>query len=194
MGMFDTIHFKEPLPCPVCGTGIPSLQTKDFDSILADYHIGSLLPSAIHKGILKDTLWCDACFREKRAQEPQMEVFLVIWHSVLAGVETSLERAEQRLATTDRLDLLGWLNEAQREALHWQRRFRSLNRDVTRWHEHLAETARAAAELKSEPEDEAVNLRKSRLSFFSLPDEILNSPDPLGAILERHNAEAAGES
>ncbi len=189
MGMFDTIHFNAPVPCPHCGEGILSVQTHLFDDCMADYHIGSLVPSTVHKGILKESLWCDACYHTKREPKEQIEVYLIIWHSVLAGVETSLDRAEQRLAAVDRLDLLAWLDEAQRDAASWRRRFHSLKSDVSRWHDHLAEAAK--------PDDgpsAATRLRKHRLTFFSLPEEVLSSPDPLGMILERHKPDqASGE-
>lgn len=104
-------------------------------------------------------------------------MYLVIWHTVLAGVEQELTQAEARLSAVDRHDLIAWLDEAQLEADRWHRRFCELHSDVTRWHEHLAHPPEPA------PADEE---RKRQFAFrrlLSLPDEILNSPDPLAAIL-----------
>jgi len=37
MGLFDTIIFDRPLPCPKCGAEIRSDQTKAFECALDDY-------------------------------------------------------------------------------------------------------------------------------------------------------------
>ena len=174
MGMFDTIHVQAPLLCPTCGAQICSLQTKEFDSIMAHFKTGSVLTgSPVLTGILKETLWCAAC--HKAGQPSESPVYIVIWHSVLADVEQDLAKAEARLTAIDRLDLIGWLDEAQREAARWHRHYHGLYQDVQRWHEHLA---RAAA-----PEPEATEHRRVLLRFFDLPEKILTAPDPLAAIL-----------
>ena len=176
--MFDTIHLKTPLLCPACGADVRSLQTKEFDCIMAHYKIGSLVTaSPVLTGIVKETLWCDAC--HKAGQPTESPVYLVIWHSVLAGVEQDLAKAEARLCATDRLDLIGWLDEAQRAAARWRRHYHGLYHDVQRWHEHLA---RAAA---PEPEatDATAEHRRALHRFSDLPEEILTAPDPLAAIL-----------
>jgi|GEM_PF-3849991 len=43
MGMFDTIHFPKPISCPECGAEIFSVQTKEFESLMGNYFVGSLL-------------------------------------------------------------------------------------------------------------------------------------------------------
>ena len=177
MGMFDTIHFKKPLACPSCGAEITSLQTKDFDCVLESYQIGSVLRGgSVHSGIIKETMWCDACHKAGRSQADS-PVYLVVWHTVLAGVEQELAKAEARLATVDRLDLIAWLDEAQRETDRWHRRYCKLHRDVTRWHEHLAHPPEPVPAGEEGKRDRAFR------RLFSLPDEILHSPDPLAAIL-----------
>ena len=88
--MFDTIHLKEPLICPDCGTKVSSIQTKHFDSCMADFKIGSVLSgSPVLIGIVKETLWCNACYKAGK-QPSESPVYLVIWHSLLAGVEQDL--------------------------------------------------------------------------------------------------------
>lgn len=175
--MFDTIHFKKPLICPVCGAEESSLQTKHFDSCMAHFKIGSVLSgSPVLIGIIKETLWCDACHKAGRhpAESP---VYLIVWHSLLAGVEQDLAKAEARLAAVDRLDLIAWLDEAQREVARWSRSYRKLFSDVSRWHEHLTRPP--------EPEPAGAEAERHRAfrRLFSLPDEILAAPDPLAAIL-----------
>ena len=113
--MFDTIHLKTPLLCPACGADVRSLQTKEFDCIMAHYKIGSLVTaSPVLTGIVKETLWCDAC--HKAGQPTESPVFLVIWHSVIAGVVQDLAKAEARLCAIDRLDLIGWLRTSAPQA------------------------------------------------------------------------------
>ncbi|HBJ88038.1 MAG TPA: hypothetical protein DDZ88_30115 [Verrucomicrobiales bacterium] len=177
MGMFDTIHVKKPLICPACGAEVFSIQTKEFDSCMFHFKIGSVLSgSPVLIGIIKESLWCDACYKAgtKPADSP---VYLIVWHSLLAGVEQDFAKAEVRLAAVDRLDLIAWLDEAQREAARWSRNYHKLFSDVSRWHEHLTRP----------PEPEATGAEAERhrafRRLFSLPDEILAAPDPLAAIL-----------
>ena len=104
----------------------------------------------------------------------------MIWHSLLAGVEQDLAKAEARLAAVDRLDLIAWLDEAQREAARWRRHYHGLYNDISRWHEHLTRPA--------EPEPAGENAERVRAfrRLFGVPEEILTAPDPLAAILARN--------
>ena len=179
MGMFDTIHVKTPLLCPTCGAEILSLQTKELSDSMAHFKIGSVLrDSPVLTGILQETLWCDACHSAQREQT-NPPIYLIIWHSILAGVEQDLAKAEARLAAVDRLDLIAWLDEAQRAAARWRRHYHDLHHDVQRWHEHLARTA------TPEPEStgELAEKRRAFQRLFDLPQDILTAPDPLAAIL-----------
>ena len=184
MGMFDTIHVKTPLTCPTCGAEILSLQTKELSDSMAHFKIGSVLSgSSVMTGIVKETLWCEACSKARRESgdkadpPPEPPVYLVIWHSILAGVEQDLAKAEARL------DLIAWLDEAQREAARWRRHHHSLHHDVQRWHEHLARTTAPEPEAP----DETAERRRAFQRLFDLPEEILTAPAPLAAILERNN-------
>ena len=184
MGMFDTIHVKTPLICPTCGAGVRSLQTKEFECIMAHFKIGSVLSgSSVMTGIVKESLWCEACYQARRESgdkadpPPEPPVYLVIWHSILAGVEQDLAQAEARLAAVDRLDLIAWLDEAQRNAARWRAHYYDLLRDVERWHERLAR--------QNEPEEKDERHRAFQ-HHFDLPQEILAASDPLAAILARN--------
>ena len=180
--MFDTIHVKTPLLCPTCGAEILSLQTKELSDSMAHFKIGSVLrDSPVLTGIVQETLWCNACHEAKREQT-NPPVYLVIWHSILAAVEQDLAQAEARLAAVDRLDLIAWLDEAQRETARWRRHYHSLHHDVQRWHEHLARTATPEPEAP----DELAEKRRALHRFFDLPPEILTAPDPLAAILAKN--------
>jgi hypothetical protein len=179
MGMFDTINFEKPIPCPECGAKISSLQTKEFENFMGNYYVGSLLRgSSVLNGILKEEIWCDACFEAKR--ESRHPIYLVIWNSILAGIETSEEAANQRLASVDRLDLVGWLDEAQRSVATWQKHFFGLLGDLEKWQDHL--------ERQANPQDDDQANRWA--GIFKLPDEILQAKDPLKALLTQHREEA----
>lgn len=179
MGMFDTIHFEKLIPCPGCGTEISSLQTKEFENLMADYSVGNVLRGgSVLKGIVKEELWCEPCSHAKR--ESRHPIYLVVWNTILAGVETTEEDAEKRLASVDRLDLVGWLDEAQRSTSVWKRRFYGLLGDMEKWQEHLEHQNKP-------PEDEKVARFRA---IFKLSDEILNAEDPLKTLLTQHRDDA----
>jgi len=183
MGLFDTIHPAKPLVCPRCGASVRTVQSHDFGETMSDYRVGSLLTCCpVVTGIVKDTLWCDTCHEAGRPSDSL--VYFVIWHSVLAGVEQDLVRAEARLSTVDRLDLIAWLHEAQQDADQWQRRYHRFFQHVSLWHEHL----KRSSEDSPAGKDAASRLIPKFLR--SLPDEILKAPDPLAAILASHTPPA----
>jgi hypothetical protein len=184
--MFDTIHLETPLRCPVCGAEQHSLQTHAFDDVMAHLRIGSRVGGSVLTGIIRETMWCSPCHKaERSASSP---VYLVIWHTVLAGVEQDLARAETRLASVDRLDLIAWLDQAQKEEKKWKCKFHGLHSDVTRWHEHLDRQANSEPPREGETAEEAAR-RESGRGIWRLPDEILNAADPLAAILERNKTD-----
>ena len=61
MGMFDTIIFDRPIPCPKCGAEIRSDQTKAFECTLDEYRIGDCIAHAEEIRIVGDELYCEAC-------------------------------------------------------------------------------------------------------------------------------------
>ena len=186
MGMFDTVILNVPLVCPVCGGKESSHQTHAFEDVMATYRIGSVVRGGVLTGIIHETFWCSDCYKaenaDKKAESP---VYLIVWHSVLVGVEQDLARAEARLASVDRLDLIGWLDEAQRKEDRWRRNFYGLLRDVERWHEHLEEQKNP----EPVPEGETLEQTQRRTSLrrlWGLPEEVLSAPDPLAAIIDRN--------
>jgi hypothetical protein len=184
MGLFDTIHLKPPLACPTCGAEISEIQTHELGDSLSDYRIGSVIPfTPVLSGIVKETLWCRAC--QETDKPHHVPVYVVIWHSVLAGVDLDAEKAAARLASVDRLDLIGWIHQAQRQERKWRRRFYGLHNDVRKWHEHLAEKDQPEPEEPGE-DPEAKNRRRSLRRLWGLEEEILNAADPLGSLIEKH--------
>ncbi len=175
--MFDTVHLREPLACATCGAKIDSVQTKEFDCVLADLRIGSVISgSSIRTGIIKDWAYCMECHKAKRSDN-RTDFFMVVWHSILVGIETTEGAAEKRLAAVDRLDLIGWLEEAQRGEEKWKGRFYGLHNELSRWHDYLEKQKRPP---------ESGEEKRPRFSFFEPPEEIRESADPILAILEKH--------
>ncbi len=152
---------------------------------MAHYRIGSVVGMASElTGIVKERFWCSAC--HEAGQDGSAPAFLAIWHSIIVALELDLAEAERKLAAIDRLSLIGWLDQAQREEVQWRRRFYGLYNDVQKWHEHL-----------HKPEDDPAQAdgERGRLfrDFFGLPKEILESADPLAAILEENRFPGAEE-
>jgi len=173
-----------PLVCPWCGNTHESMQTKIFDSSMSTYRPGMIVPgSPVHSGILKDYTWC--CPTEED-EHGRLDVWIVVWHGVLAGYTLDTETAESRLSTIDRLDLLDWLDRMQKKALEWKNRYLALYRDLS----DLVEYRDLLEEEKSLPqedrEDKASRFRRS-LVLIRLPAEIRDDPDPLRRILERND-------
>ncbi|MCU0777821.1 MAG: hypothetical protein MUF86_09175 [Akkermansiaceae bacterium] len=190
MGMFDTIHLKSPLICPVCGGQEHSYQTHAFDDVMANYRIGSVVGGALLTGIVQERFWCSACHKVgKSAESP---VYLVVWHSILVGLEQDFARAEARLSAVDRLDLIGWLDEAQRNENRRKRRYYGFLNDVRRWHEHLERERNPEPVPEGETAEQAKR-RKAFASLWRLPEEILSAPDPLAAIIA-NNTPSQGEN
>ena len=180
MGLFDTILLDPPITCPTCDRRL-ELQTKHFEPAMITYRIGSIITgSPVLSGILTEDLFCYDCYKAER--DHRVDVWLVVWHSILAGVERSEQAAEARLASVDRLDLIRWLDEAQRAERTWRSRFRGFYRDVSRWHEHLEHP-----EMDDEGEEPEQSRRRALRALFGVPKEILEAPDPLATILAEHN-------
>lgn len=181
MGLFDTIHFPEPLHVPGWKEPVASTQSKHFGSFMRDYTVGCLLPeSPVLIGVVEEELWCAP--EEDGGEGQRHPVYLAIWHRIFAGAYLEAEQAEERLRTVDRLDLIAWLDQAQRASRGWRARYGRLYADVSAWHEHLTEP---------EPKD---GWAKHFRRFRSLPEDILQAPDPLKALLEKHRKEEAEES
>ena len=173
MGLFDTIHLSEPLHLAGCDQPVTEIQTKEFGNTMRDYFIGSVLDqSAVLTGVVEGSVWCET---GGTGGEGQLHpVYFAVRHRILAGVYLDPSAAEERLKTVDRLDLIGWLDEAQRESRRWKQRYHRLFSDVEEWHE------------RSQEPEESTDSKKARLLFHRLPDEILQAPDPLAAILASH--------
>ena len=180
MGMFDTIYLDKAIACKTCGADILDFQTKELDSCMNHYRVGSvLLGSRVLSGVIKDEAYCRACSDAKR--HAWTDVYLVVWHTILAGVETEESKARSRLASVDRLDLVEWIAEAQKKEEQWQKRFFALHNELRRWHEYVEEQKKP-----QEPESESNKRLRALRSIWSPSEEIKTAADPIGKILELH--------
>jgi hypothetical protein len=180
MGMFDTIYLDKAIACKTCGADILDFQTKEFDSCMNHYRAGSvLLGSRVLSGVIKDEAYCRACSDAKR--HAWTDVYLVVWHTILAGVETEESKAQARLASVDRLDLVQWIAEAQKNEQQWRRRFYSLHNELRRWHRYVEDQKKP-----QEPESESNKRLRVLRSIWSPSEEIKTAADPIGKILELH--------
>lgn len=170
MGMFDTMHFPEPVGCPTCGAAIASTQTKHIGNLMFHYRVGSVLDcSPVLIGIMEETVWCDHC--RAQDQPDDWRVYLVVWHGILGGICRSKEEAEERLRSVDRADLIEWLVRSSDRTRAWQRSFLGLSGDLHRF-----------SSLEKNP-DEGDN----PIARWHRPDEeILGAEDPLQKILGRN--------
>ncbi|MEI6715875.1 MAG: hypothetical protein WCO60_19160 [Verrucomicrobiota bacterium] len=172
MGLFDTIHLhpNSPIACPACALEITEFQTKEFGKTLLEFRIGSLLRSCgILTGIIAQPFFCERCGHLDKS------LYLVIWHSILVAVEIDLNRAEAKLAAVDRLNLIEFLDQAQQREDDWKDRFFKLYNELYNWHERL-----------NRSEDTPQQLRLLMDRFRGVPEELLNSSDPLGEIINLH--------
>lgn len=180
MGLYDTFIFDKPLPCPVCGSPIKSLQSKAFGCSLDYLRVGDALRDCgIRLGVVEEDLYCDDCGGPQESPKPK--VFLVIWHGIFAGAYATMREAEARLAGIDRVTLLEWHERQQTEKEDWSRRFHNLRNALAGWHEYTL------------AEDKEAFLKKPRALFRSGLREAVAKSDPLGAILEKYGKEAREE-
>jgi hypothetical protein len=110
MGMFDTIIFDQPLPCPKCGVEIRSAQTKAFECTLDDYRIGDCVAHAEESRIVRDELFCWQC----RAFTGT-HYYLAVYRGILVGIEQEREAAEALLRSFNFEKLLLWYHDLYRQ-------------------------------------------------------------------------------
>ncbi len=167
MGLFDTILLDEVRVCGSCGAAIDAVQTKSFSSALREYRVGDILAgSPMLTGVVREDLFCSNC------NSVSQEVYLAMWHTLLAGIYDSPEEAEERLLSIDRAELMDYIARHQRQAETWHVRFARLFGDLKNWYEH-----RRAVET------EGVSDQDPR--FFRIR-EILEADDPIAALIEAH--------
>lgn len=168
MGMFDTILFDPPIPCPKCGAEITSDQTKAFECTLDEYRNGDCISHAEEIRVVRDELFCGHC-----KQFTEKYYYLAVYRGILAGIEQDLESAERRLRTFGFETLILWYHDMYaklQQALGETHRADGFMREVCEWFEKGHD--RMTAEE-----------RDKQMLFFLWNREILeSSSDPLAAL------------
>ena len=171
MGMFDTIHFEQPLTCAVCQAAIGSTQTKAFESTLDDYRIGDCVGHAEELRIVREGLHCPAC----RAFDKQF-VYLVVYRGILADITLDLAVAEAQLRSFSCERLILWYHDqyARRVAERHERwEVERFLRDVVAWYEEGYD--------RMTPEERAQKPMLGLL-FFRYHDLLETATDPVAAL------------
>lgn len=132
MGMFDTIHFEQPLACSICQAPIAATQTKAFECLLDDFHIGDCVGHAEEIRIVRERIYCNVC---RGVDLPS--VYFVVYRGILVDVALDLPAAEAQLRSVSFERLILWYHDqyAKRVA---ERRNRGeverFPREVVRWY------------------------------------------------------------
>lgn len=177
MGIHDTLILDPPVVCPHCGKVHSETQTSYLSESLSTWRKGDVVAGTpMTTGIFQEELFC--CRIGDSDEWTKIPIYVVIWHSIYAGYALSEDEALKKLHSTDRLDLLKWLEEAQQNVRDWRSRYRHLRSDIEKWID---------AQKTQEPDEGKFSL--AFRAFHALPDEILNDPDPLSRILERNDTE-----
>ncbi|MCX9085794.1 MAG: hypothetical protein OIN87_13460 [Candidatus Methanoperedens sp.] len=105
MGMFDTIYFEKPYICPSCNGKIDSVQVKEFENFLENYHIGDCVGHAEDIRIIKDELFCDKC------KFTGQNVYIVVDRGILIGTSLNIEGARKLLESMNFEKLTLWYHD-----------------------------------------------------------------------------------
>lgn len=174
MGMFDTVHFPQPLTCVACQAKITSIQTKAFESLMEEYHIGDCIGHAEELRIVREGLYCEGC----RVFDRQY-VYFVVYRGILTDITLDLPTAENRLREFSFDRLLLWYHDLyakriqERAQRHHMERFLH---DVRRW---FAEGYHLQPQNELPPDKTST---RRRLLFFFHLDILEQSATPLEAI------------
>ena len=168
MGLFDVIHFPQPVMCVACQAEIASTQTKAFDPLQNDFHLGDCVGHAEEIRIVREGLFCDAC----HAYDEQF-VYLVVYRGILVAVAADLATAEAQLRSFSFERLILWYHDLSAKRDDERRQRQALTRflhDMLRWFEGKYEQMPAEK-------------RKKHWFFFLQNSAILEkADDPLAAI------------
>jgi len=134
MGMFDTILLQQPVLCNNCEAAITSVQTKAFESLLANYRIGDCIAHAEELRIVQETLYCDHC-RNFGGQT----IYLVVYRGILTAITMDLATAQAELQNFHFEKLILWYHDlyAQMQVAEGERR--SIERFLNELHEWYAQ-------------------------------------------------------
>jgi len=106
MGMFDTIYFDKKYFCPLCGEEITSVQIKEFENILENYHVKDCISHAEEMRIIKKELFCDKC-----SGHNEEKIYIVVGRGVLLGIMDTLDEAKKLLNELNLEKIILWYHD-----------------------------------------------------------------------------------
>jgi len=106
MGMFDTIYLDKEYTCPICRGKIDSIQVKEFENILENYHVKDCVSHAEEVRIIKDELFCGSC-----SKNTGINIYIVVNRGILLGTAETLEEAKKLLNDLNLEKLILWYHE-----------------------------------------------------------------------------------
>jgi len=106
MGVFDTIYLDREYICPICHKKIKSIQTKEFENLLEDYHVKDCISHAEEVRIIKDELFCDNCLKSTG-----ISIYIVVNRGILIGTTESIEEAKNLLNDLNLEKLILWYHD-----------------------------------------------------------------------------------
>ena len=169
--LFDTIYFDQPLLCAACQAPIASTQTKAFECLLDNFHIGDCVGHAEEIRIVRERIYCDAC----RAID-QPSVYFVVYWGILVDIAQDLPAAEAQLRSFSFERLLLWYHDQYAKRVAERRDRWAVERflhDVVRWYEEGYD--------RMTPEERKQKPMLSLLFFHNL-DLLESAADPVAAL------------
>lgn len=106
MGMFDTIYLDKEYACPMCQGKIDSIQVKEFENILEDYHVKDRISHAEEIRIINDELFCNNC-----SKHTGTSIYIVVNRGILLGTTETLEEAKKLLNDLNMEKLILWYHD-----------------------------------------------------------------------------------
>jgi len=134
MGMFDTIYFNKEYTCPICHNKIKSIQVKEFENILEDYHIKDCVSHAEEMRIIKDELFCENC-----SKNTGVNIYIVVSRGILVGTAKSLEEAKKLLNDLNLEKLILWYHDLYGRYIEERKEKNSYRRFLDDLHEWYGE-------------------------------------------------------
>lgn len=168
MGLFDVIHFPQPVTCTACQAQIASTQTKAFDPLQQEFSVGDCVGHAEEIRIVREGLYCDAC----RAYDEQF-VYFIVYRGILVDVAADLTTAEAQLHSFSFERLILWYHDLFAKYDRQRRERQTIIgflHDVRRWFEGKYD--------QMSPEER----QKQRLFFLHNSAILEEAADPLAAI------------
>lgn len=106
MGMFDTIYLDKEYACPMCHGKIDSIQVKEFENILEDYHVKDCVSHAEEIRIIRDELFCENC-----SKNTGINIYIAVNRGIFLGTAETLEGAKRLLNDLNLEKLILWYHD-----------------------------------------------------------------------------------